>query len=60
VHGVFAVTSEEFIDLANQTSQTEIGAPGQISASVETFTHKLGHAPNQLWVKINQLISALF
>ena len=42
-HGVFAVTSEAFIDLANQTGQTEIGGPGQIDASVETVAQKLGH-----------------
>jgi hypothetical protein len=43
VYGVFAATYEAFIDLANQTGQTEIGAPGQISARVGTFTQKLGH-----------------
>ena len=38
VYGVFAVTSETFIDLTNQTSQTEIGAPGQIRAASELST----------------------
>ena len=33
VYGVFAVNSEAFIDLTNQTSQTEIGAQGQIRAA---------------------------
>ena len=60
MYGVFVVTSEAIIDLVNQTGNKEIGAPGQISASVETFTQKLGHAPNQLWAKISLLISALF
>jgi len=42
----FNFDSRKIFDLTNQTGQTEIGAPGQISASVETFTQKLGHALN--------------
>jgi hypothetical protein len=40
----FRCNSRKIFDLANQTGQTEIGAHGKISTSIETFTQKLGHA----------------
>jgi len=40
----FRCNSRKIFDLANQTGQAKIGAPGQISTSIETFTQKLGHA----------------
>jgi len=39
----FRCDSKKIFDLANQISQTEIGALGQISACVETITQKLGY-----------------
>jgi hypothetical protein len=41
----------KIFDLTNQTGQTEIGAPGNISACAETFTQKLGHTPHLQWGK---------
>jgi hypothetical protein len=56
----FNFDPRKIFDLTNQTGKNEIGAPGNISTCAETFTQKLGHAPNQLWAKISLLISALF
>jgi len=40
----FNFDPRKIFDLTNQTGQTEIGTPGNISTCAETFTQKLGHA----------------